>query len=96
MLIAYLQIPAAELEKALDNALAQLKSGTLLGVFHARRNLTEGYGGPRSPEVLPSIDQLESWALKHGLNAKIQERIRSLEVEGVPKQAIDVTIEVQL
>ncbi len=96
MLIAYLQIPAADLEKALDNALAQLKSGALLGVFHARRNLAEGYGGPRLPDVLPTVEQLESWAQRHGLNAKVQERIRNLNVDGAPKQAIDVTIEVQL
>ena len=96
VLFAYLQIPAADLEQALDNALAQLKSGTILGVFHARRNLTEGYGGPRSPDVLPTVEQLESWAQRHGLNAKVQERIRNLNVDGAPKQAIDVTIEVQL
>lgn len=96
MLFAYLQIPAVDLEQAFDNALAQLKSGTLLGVFHARRNLTEGYGGPRSPDVLPTVEQLESWAQRHGLNAKVQEHIRNLNVDGAPKQAIDVTIEVQL
>ena len=95
ILVAYLQIPMAHLEQALDNALAQLKAGALLGVFHARRNLTDGYGGPPSPAVLPTIEQLESWAQKHGLSAKVQERIRSLIVDGQPRQAIDVTIEVQ-
>lgn len=94
VLIAYLQIPFAELEKTLDNALSQMPHGTLFGVFHARRNLREGYGGPQSIELLPSVEQLCDWAERRGLDALIEERFREVKTPAGVRQAIDLTLKV--
>jgi len=40
LLICYPQLPWAELEQTLDNALEQLGDGELFGVWHALRNVT--------------------------------------------------------
>jgi SAM-dependent methyltransferase len=53
VVIAYLQLPAAELSRVLERAAAALaRGGTLLVVGHDLLNLTEGVGGPQSPAVL--------------------------------------------
>lgn len=66
--LAYLQIPAADLAQAVSTAAQALTSGgSLFGVWHARENLDGGYGGPPSPEVLPTQDELRSAAEAAGL-----------------------------
>jgi SAM-dependent methyltransferase len=53
VIIFYLQIPREEFVTALGVAAAALApGGTLLVVGHDTRNLTEGYGGPKSASVL--------------------------------------------
>jgi SAM-dependent methyltransferase len=53
VLIAYLQLPAAELSGVLRGAVRALApGGTLLAVGHDVDNLTEGAGGPQDPAVL--------------------------------------------
>ena len=55
--IAYLQIPQDELAAAIAGLVGKLESGaTLVGVWHSRANLEGGFGGPRDPNVLPSIE----------------------------------------
>lgn len=95
VLFAYLQLPFADLELALNNALSQLKSGILFGVFHAGRNLLEGFGGPQSADLLPSKTQLEDWADRNELDAQIQERERSVETADGARTAIDITLMVR-
>jgi SAM-dependent methyltransferase len=59
VVVAYLQIPQPELYQSLRRAVENLKpTGKLVGVWHSRNNLTEGFGGPQNPEVLPTIDEL--------------------------------------
>ncbi len=53
VLIAYLQLPAAELTGVLNHAVRALApGGTLLVIGHDVDNLTEGAGGPQDPAVL--------------------------------------------
>lgn len=53
VLIAYLQMPAAEITGVLRGAASALSpGGTLLVVGHDVDNLTEGAGGPQDPAVL--------------------------------------------
>lgn len=57
--IAYLQIPMPELEKAIVKLIDSIRSGgVFFGVWHARENLTEGFGGPQDPNVLPTTTWL--------------------------------------
>lgn len=59
--VAYLQIPAADLAAAIATAAHSLRpGGTLFGVWHARENLEGGFGGPPSPELNPTQDELRA------------------------------------
>lgn len=58
--VAYLQIPEAELAKALSDLVSAIKpGGTLVGVWHSRDNLEGGFGGPRNPDVLPNVASIK-------------------------------------
>lgn len=58
--IAYLQIPQQQLYEAIGHTLAAIRpGGTLCGVWHARNNLTEGFGGPQDPKVLPTVEEMQ-------------------------------------
>ena len=97
LVIAYLQIPSPDLFRALDNAMTQLSNeATVFGVWHARRNLTEGYGGPPMPEVLPTPAELELWASRNLRNYEVFEVDRIVNVEGDSRVAIDVILKGQL
>jgi SAM-dependent methyltransferase len=59
VLLFYLQIPQAELVPILSRAArAVAPAGTFLLVGHDSSNLASGYGGPQSPEVLYSGEQV--------------------------------------
>jgi hypothetical protein len=94
--VAYLQLPWVDLEKALDNLLVQQSSGVIFGVWHGARNLVDGYGGPQSEAMLVSEAQLKDWAEKHGLTVKVRERLRTVKTDAGDRQAIDVTLFAQL
>jgi len=94
--MAYLQLPWVDLEKALDNLLVQQSSGVIFGVWHGARNLADGYGGPQSAAMLVSEAQLNDWAEKHGLTVKVRERLRTVKTDAGDRQAIDVTLFAQL
>jgi SAM-dependent methyltransferase len=52
--VAYLQIPQAELAVAIERLVSKIKpGGVFFGVWHALENLKDGFGGPQNPEVLP-------------------------------------------
>lgn len=52
-LLCYLQVPATERRAAITNAATALApGGTLLVIAHDSRNLAEGTGGPKDPDVL--------------------------------------------
>jgi SAM-dependent methyltransferase len=59
VLVAYLQLPWAEMERVLARATAAVApGGTFFLVGHDVENLTRGHGGPRSAEVLYSPAQV--------------------------------------
>lgn len=97
VVIAYLQIPFAQLAQALDNAVNQAEPGTrFFGVWHALRNLTDGYGGPQMPDVLPTPEQLEGWAESKLSHFAVYEAEREVMVDGQTKVAIDVILSGEL
>lgn len=57
--VAYFQIPQAELAPILARAARAVSpGGTFLLVGHDSTNLVRGYGGPRSPDVLYTAEQV--------------------------------------
>jgi len=92
LLICYLQLPWDELRQALDNALSQLKAGVIFGVWHSLSNVTEGYGGPPTPELNVDPESLRVWAKANDLDASVEERRREVLTPEGPRQAIDVQL----
>jgi SAM-dependent methyltransferase len=61
VLIAYLQLPADDLSRAISNAAGSLApGGTLALVGHDRDNLSRGVGGPQDAAVLHTVAELEA------------------------------------
>jgi SAM-dependent methyltransferase len=59
--VAYLQIPQAELAIAITRLVENIKPGGIFfGVWHALENLRDGFGGPQNPEVLPSESSMKT------------------------------------
>ena len=57
--IAYLQIPQSELAIAIRRLASHIApGGHLMGVWHSRENLEGGFGGPRDPNVLPTVETI--------------------------------------
>jgi SAM-dependent methyltransferase len=94
VLIAYLQLPGAELRHVLGRAAAALEpAGELLMIGHARRNLAEGIGGPRDPAVLWEPEEISEWLPTLGLRASRCEEVhRSVETPDGPRDAIDLLV----
>lgn len=94
IVMAYLQIPAAQLARAIQNAAAQLApGGTFFGVWHAFENLEGGFGGPPSADVLPTRDELAADAALAGLQVEALElRDREVTFEDNTHTAIDVVL----
>lgn len=92
--IAYLQIPHESLAQRIRDLVAALRPGaTFFGVWHARENLEDGFGGPQRADVLPSIDELLTIAGECGLSVlECGLRDRFVEVDGETKRAIDVIL----
>ena len=92
VLIAYLQLLAAELTGVLRGAVRALgPGGTLLVVGHDVDNLTEGAGGPQDPAVLYT-PELITRSLD-GLTVLRAERVRRPLLSGdTTKQAVDTLV----
>jgi SAM-dependent methyltransferase len=92
VLIAYLQIPGVELRGVLAHAVAALApAGELLMVGHARRNLSEGVGGPRDPAVLWTADEIEAALRALGLRVERCEYVqRPVDTPDGSRDAVDV------
>ena len=90
VLVAYLQLREAELDRVLRRAVAALApGGTLLVVGHDVANLTEGTGGPQDPAVLHTP---ESVTRSLGdLTVVRAERVRR-PVAGSPRDAVDTLV----
>lgn len=96
LLICYLQLPWNDLSAALDNALSQMHQGEIFGIWHARRNLTEGFGGPQRAELLPTPEQLTQWASERGLGHKVWEVERKVDTPEGEFVALDVILRAKL
>ena len=58
-LVAYLQIPQADLAVAITHLVERIKpGGVFFGVWHALENLKDGFGGPQNPDFLPSEESM--------------------------------------
>ncbi len=92
VLIAYLQVGAALRGQVLAGAAAALvPGGTLLVVGHDLANLTEGTGGPSSPDVLYTPEAIT--AALPGLRICRAERVRrTVERDGEQATAVDTLV----
>ena len=92
VLIAYLQVDAALRDRVLAGAATALvPGGTLLVVGHDLTNLTDGVGGPQSPEVLYSPEMITAGL--PGLRIVRAERVRRIvERDGGQATAIDTLV----
>jgi len=92
VLIAYLQVDAALLARVLAGAAAALTpGGTLLVVGHDLTNLTDGVGGPQSPDVLYTPEAITAGL--PGLRIVRAERVRrTVERDGAQATAIDTLV----
>ena len=90
--ILYLQLPAPERRAALRHAVDALRpGGTLLVVGHDLLNMTEGWGGPTSPDVLFTPDDIA--AEVGDLQVEKAERVRRpVEDGGALREAIDTLV----
>ncbi|MFG2907889.1 class I SAM-dependent methyltransferase [Kitasatospora sp. NPDC048286] len=84
VLVAYLQLPAADRRAALRRAADALApGGTLLVLGHDLSNLTEGVGGPQDPAVLFTPEDVLADLADHGLRTVRAERVHRV-VGGEP------------
>jgi 2-polyprenyl-3-methyl-5-hydroxy-6-metoxy-1,4-benzoquinol methylase len=92
VVVLYLQLPAGERREVLARAASALApGGTLLFVAHDLRNLTEGWAGPKSPEVLTTPEEVASEL--PGLVIERAERVsRPVEDEEGEHVAIDTLV----
>jgi SAM-dependent methyltransferase len=94
VLLVYLQI-AAEESRAVTRLAAShvAPGGTLVFVAHAKRNLTDGVGGPQDVEVLRSVDEVVDHLAGTGLTVELaKEVLRPVETETGVRDAIDVLV----
>lgn len=92
VLIAYLQIPAAQQRTVLERAASWLRTGgTLFVIAHDRSNIERGHGGPSDPDVCYDVDgTVEALA---GLEVMAAEVVRrEVETEAGPRAALDTLV----
>jgi SAM-dependent methyltransferase len=94
VLLVYLQILPEPSRAVTRLAATKVASGgTLLYVAHAKRNLTEGVGGPQDVEVLRSVDEVVADLTGTGLEVEVAEEVlRPVETEVGVRDAIDVLV----
>jgi SAM-dependent methyltransferase len=96
VVMAYLQIPAAERRRVIAHAVeALVPGGHLFLVGHALSNLTEGVGGPKDPAALYEPDDLRAdiGAIGSGVVIERCEHVRrSVTTDSGPRDAIDTVM----
>ena len=92
VLVSYLQVPKADLRRALENArVALAPRGELFMIGHALRNLEAGVGGPQQPSVLWDPGELIETLTDLGLAVDSCAEVLRAVVQGDDvRQAIDV------
>jgi SAM-dependent methyltransferase len=93
-LFSYLQLPRAELTAALRAGVEAVRpGGRVVVIGHAGRNLTEGWGGPQSRDVLYDPDEVVDAV--EGLPVDVEHsgvRIRPVDTDEGPRQALDTVV----
>lgn len=94
VLLAYLQLPAAQRAPALAHAARRLApGGHLLVVAHDSSNLTEGFGGPQDPATLYTADDVLADLDGAGLEILRAGRVaRAVTVQGQEHIAWDALV----
>jgi SAM-dependent methyltransferase len=91
VVIAYLQVPAAERSKVMRRAFAALAAGgTLFVIGHDTSNLTEGTGGPPDPAVLYNAADVLGDVADEPLEVVRAERV-ARTVEGIDEHGSEGT-----
>ena len=92
VIVFYLHLPPVSMRAVLQHARDALApGGTLLVVGHALRNLTDGYGGPPTADVLYGPGNLV--ALLDGLTIeRADEVLRPVDADGQAHTAIDALV----
>ncbi len=89
VVISYLHLPPDHLGRVFALAATSVAcGGYVLVVGHDRENLTQGYGGPRDPEVLYSGEMMER-AFPNLRLYRNERVIREVETEEGARRAID-------
>lgn len=92
VLVVYLQVPSTDLVKVWAIAADALEAGgEMFLIGHARRNLTEGTGGPKDPEVLWEPEVIAQQLTAAGFEVELAEHVTRV-VDGSPQSAIDARI----
>jgi SAM-dependent methyltransferase len=94
VVLAYLQLPPGP-SRAAVRAAASLVApgGTLLMVAHAKRNVTDGVGGPSDPEVNRSVEELCDDLAGTGLDVEVAREVtRPVATDEGRREAIDVLV----
>lgn len=94
VLLCYLQLSADEIGAAVAAAAPGVApGGALLFIAHALDNLVHGVGGPQSPAVLYTPDQIAALAAGAGLTVERAEHVlRPVETADGTKDAIDLVV----
>ncbi|WP_341251173.1 class I SAM-dependent methyltransferase [Euzebya pacifica] len=92
VLVAYLQLSTPQRVEVLRRAAGWVaRGGTMLVVAHDRSNVTEGHGGPPSPEVCYDVD--ETVAALEGLIPSVAEVARRpVQTDEGERVALDTVV----
>jgi SAM-dependent methyltransferase len=92
--LLYLQLSQPARSAALSAAAsAVVPGGTLLVVAHDVDNLTRGYGGPQSPDVLYAVTDVTEAAVEAGLAVeRAEQATRVVDTDDGPREAIDTVV----
>ena len=97
VVVCYLQLAEEPWRAALASAVeAAAPGGLVLVILHARRNITEGVGGPQDPAVCHDPDDVVAAVRALPVTVEsAQLRTRVVEQEGGPREALDTVVVVR-
>lgn len=92
VLIAYLHMPWPRMRPILQRAAAAVRpGGTFFLIGHDRRNLADGYGGPRSEAVLYGPDDVAGVVSELDI-LRAETVVRVVQTENGQREALDVLV----
>ena len=96
--VMYLQLPQPERSAALEVAASAVApGGTLLVVAHDQDNLTRGFGGPPSADVLYRTADVTGIAVSAGLTIERADQVvRVVDADAGSREAIDTLVRAKL